>query len=833
MKKIFGSILLLAFCNFSFAQAPEGINYQSVLRNLDGTILSNSSVAMQLSILQGSSTGTTVYSESHSVSTNDYGLINVVLGDGAIESGDFSTIDWANGPYFLEIAVDENGGTNYTALGTQQLISVPYALYAKTAGNGPQGPQGDQGLSAYEVWLSLGNTGTETDFINSLTGPAGADGADGATGPPGTPGNDGANGLDGANGQSAYELWLAQGNTGTEADFLNSLVGPQGTPGVDGTNGMDGINGTNGADGTNGIDGVNGTNGIDGTNGTDGQSAYEIWLAQGNIGTEADFLNSLVGPQGAPGTNGTDGVNGINGVDGANGNDGINGADGASAYEVWLSLGNTGTETDFMNSLTGPQGPAGLNGADGINGVDGLLPNGTAIGNTTFWNGTEWVVNDQNLFHDGTNVGISINTPSNKLDVNGDATFRGGTIHLWPQDAASQEGAQINLSKHGSAANGPTGAWGIDVYQNDFRILNNDVASPGSEYVRINETSGNMGIGVISPQAKLDVSGDIAFPSQFKLKPKGSTDNENYLMYEPTVDGLKVNGYDAVFITTGNPANATFGQDLVVRGGRVGINTNTPSTGLLHVNGYYDHDLGGGFAYYARNTPGDGNPNTGQASGNQEISIFATHRVVAGEFNAFSDKRIKDVKGLSNKDEDLATLQKIKITNYTLKDKLSDQRPIKKVIAQELEKIFPQAVSQTTNVVPDVYQMAKMKDGIITLENNLEKGERVRLVFSDKDEVFEVLKADKNSFSVALSGEQEVFVYGREVDDFRMVDYEALTTLNISATQALLKRIENLENQLRDITVQKSENKELKSRLENLEKAVNSLMQISADATQK
>ena len=809
MKKIFGYILLITFCNFSFAQAPEGINYQSVLRNLDGTILSNSSVGMQLSILQGSSTGTTIYSESHSVSTNDYGLINVVLGDGAIESGDFSTIDWANGPYFLEIAVDENGGTNYAALGTQQLISVPYALYAKTAGNGPQGAQGEQGLSAYEVWLSLGNTGTETDFINSLTGPAGADGT---TGPPGTPGNDGANGLDGANGQSAYELWLAQGNTGTEADFLNSLVGPQGTAGVDGTNG---------------IDGINGTNGIDGTNGTDGQSAYEIWLAQGNIGTEADFLNSLVGPQGAPGTNGTDGVNGINGVDGANGNDGINGADGASAYEVWLSLGNTGTETDFMNSLTGPQGPAGLNGADGINGVDGLLPNGTAIGNTTFWNGTEWVVNDQNLFHDGTNVGISINTPSNKLDVNGDATFRGGTIHLWPQDAASQEGAQINLSKHGSNANGPTGAWGIDVYQNDFRILNNDVASPGSEYVRINETSGNMGIGVVSPQAKLDVSGDIAFPSQFKLKPKGSTDNENYLMYEPTVDGLKVNGYDAVFITTGNPANATFGQDLVVRGGRVGINTNTPSQGLLHVNGYYN-DPFGDFTFYANGA--QGGP---CCAGNINTSIFATHRVVAGEFNAFSDKRIKDIQGLSNKDEDLATLEKIKITNYTLKDKLSDQRPIKKVIAQELEQIYPQAVSQTTNVVPDVYQMAKMKDGIITLQNNLEKGERVRLVFSDKDEVFEVLKADKNSFSVALSGEQEVFVYGREVDDFRMVDYEALTTLNISATQALLKRIENLENQLRDSTVQKSENKELKSRLENLEKAVNSLMQISADATQK
>ena len=708
MKIIFGLLFIVAYCNLSLAQAPEGINYQSVLRNLDGTILSNTSVGMQLSILQGSSTGTAVYTESHSVSTNDYGLINVVLGDGTVESGDFSVIDWANGPYYLELSADENGGTNYTALGTQQLISVPYALYAKTAGNGPQGPEGDQGLSAYEVWLSLGNTGTETDFFNSLTGPAGANGADGATGPPGTPGNDGANGLDGANGQSAYELWLAQGNSGTEADFLNSLIGPQGTPGSNGTNGVDGINGTDGANGTNG--------------------------------------------------------------------------------------------------------------------VDGLIPNGTAVGNTTFWNGTEWVVNDQNLFHDGTNVGISVNTPSNKLDVDGDVTFRGGTLHIWPQDAASQEGAQINLSKHGSAANGPTGPWGIDVYQNDFRILNNDQASPTSEYVRINETSGNFGIGMVSPQAKLDVSGDIAFPSQFRLKPKGATDNDNYLMYEPNVDGLKITGYESVFITTSDPANATTGQDLVVRDGRVGINTTTPSQGLLHVNGYYS-DPFGNFYFYANGTQGNG------SAGDLNTSIFATHRVVAGEFNAFSDKRIKDIKGLSNNAEDLATLEKIKITNYTFKDKLSDQRPIKKVIAQDVEKIFPQAVSQTTNVIPDIYQMAIIKDGIITLKNDLQKGELVRLLFSDKDEVFEVLEADKKSFKVNMLGEKEVFVYGREVNDFRMVDYEALTTLNISATQALLKRIENLEKQLEHASIQENLNSKLKSRLEKLESAVNVLLNESSSAS--
>ena len=222
--------------------------------------------------------------------------------------------------------------------------------------NGMDGADGADGLSAYEVWLAHGNEGTEEDFFESLTGPegqqgpAGQDGADGANGIDGTNGTDGA---DGADGLSAYEIWLAAGNTGNEADFLASLVGQDGADGANGADGADGADGVNGLDGLNGADGADGLNGADGA---DGLSAFEIWLAAGNTGNEADFLASLIGAPGEQGEAGAQGPQGPEGPQGPQGDAGTDGADGAaglSAYEIWLGLGNTGTEEDFIAYLSG------------------------------------------------------------------------------------------------------------------------------------------------------------------------------------------------------------------------------------------------------------------------------------------------------------------------------------------------------------------------------------------------------------------------------------------------------------------------------------------------
>jgi hypothetical protein len=398
MKKI-----LLLFCSFYYALAfaqqapPQGINYQAMVYapygnqqtgvNNAGQLPANTKQAVVKFTLEEGQNGPVIYEETHIDTTDQYGLLSTVIGTGTPTSsspGLFNQIDWSMGDPYLRVSITL---TQYSSTVTsyQKLWSVPYALYADQAnsantsdyatnsghadssdyadlagngitgvtdnGNGtltftyldgstyttpvlmglmgapgPQGPagqNGSNGQSAYDIWLSQGNTGTQQDFLNSLQGVQGPAGQNGT------------------NGQSAYDIWLAQGNTGTIVDFLNSLMGPQGLTGPQGPSGV---------------------TGSPGPTGSNGQSAYDIWIAQGNTGTVQDFLNSLTGPQGP---NGANGINGLNGL---------------SAYQIWLSLGNTGTEQDFLNSLTGPQGPAGNS-----------LSNGTVNNQMLYWNGTSWV----------------------------------------------------------------------------------------------------------------------------------------------------------------------------------------------------------------------------------------------------------------------------------------------------------------------------------------------------------------------------------------------------------------------------------------------------------
>jgi len=136
MKKLVLSFL--AFITVSLtalAQSPEGFKYQAVVRNASNVILVNQAVGLRVIIQQGSIGGTSVYSETFAVTTNANGLVNVEIGNGSVLSGTFASIDWANGPYFIETAVDAAGGTAYSVMGTSQLMSVPYALYAKTSGS--------------------------------------------------------------------------------------------------------------------------------------------------------------------------------------------------------------------------------------------------------------------------------------------------------------------------------------------------------------------------------------------------------------------------------------------------------------------------------------------------------------------------------------------------------------------------------------------------------------------------------------------------------------------------------------------------------------------------
>lgn len=198
MKKITIILtLLLSYVLPSVAQSPEKFNYQGVARDNSGNILPNQNIGLRLSIRQGTPTGTIVYRETHSTSTNQFGLFNIEAGGGTIVSGTFSSIDWSSGPYFFQTEMDASGGTNYLNLGTSQLLSVPYALYAETSGTagttgatgsiGPTGPTGP-----------VGETGA--------TGPSGNNGATGATGATGV-GTTGPTGPTGPAGSGSSDLY--------------------------------------------------------------------------------------------------------------------------------------------------------------------------------------------------------------------------------------------------------------------------------------------------------------------------------------------------------------------------------------------------------------------------------------------------------------------------------------------------------------------------------------------------------------------------------------------------------------------------------------------------
>ena len=129
MKKL---IFLLFFFPVKGIIAQEAINYQAVVRNNIGVVVANSQVSFKVSILSGSITGSSVYTETHSDSTNSFGLVNLQIGRGTAQLGLFNSIDWS-AQMFIKIEIDVNGGTNFSDMGTTQLLSVPYAFYAKDA----------------------------------------------------------------------------------------------------------------------------------------------------------------------------------------------------------------------------------------------------------------------------------------------------------------------------------------------------------------------------------------------------------------------------------------------------------------------------------------------------------------------------------------------------------------------------------------------------------------------------------------------------------------------------------------------------------------------------
>ncbi len=290
-------ITLISFA--AFAQAPQSFNYQSVVRNASGALVSNQAVKLRLSITDAASGGNILYRESHSLTTNQFGLVTAAVGEGTVLNGSFASINWGAGSRYLQVEVDPTGGNTFADMGTAQLLSVPYALYAETSGNSAVGPTGAVGA----------------------TGPTGAQGVTGATGATGTSGQAG----DRYTTTSSTSISISNGaKTLTVGTGLSYAVGQTVIIANSATNVMTGT-----------VTAYNSTTGVMNVNvtATTGSGTFTSWTVALN---------------GAPGPAGPTGV-GATGPTGATGTFGVTGTTGqtlrhtGTAWAATSNLYNNGT----------------------------------------------------------------------------------------------------------------------------------------------------------------------------------------------------------------------------------------------------------------------------------------------------------------------------------------------------------------------------------------------------------------------------------------------------------------------------------------------------------
>ncbi|WP_322962805.1 collagen-like domain-containing protein [Psychroflexus montanilacus] len=382
----------LCFSEIIFAQAPQKMSYQAVVRDNADALITSTQVGMRIGIIQGSSNGTLVYEETHLPSTNQNGLVSFEIGTGEVAFGEFANIDWSNGPFFIKYETDPTGGSNYSIEGISEFLSVPYALYAL---NGPAGADGigiestvDNGNGTFTLFFDDGSSFTTSDF----TGPEGQAGPIGPEGPQGIQGEIGLQGIQGDVGpmgptgpQGVAGEIGPEGPAGPKGDIgeegPQGIPGPIGATGPKGDTGEQGPQGETGAQGPRGLPGETGPQGVQGPAGATGpkgdtgdQGPQGETGAQGPRGLQGETgPQGVQGPAGATGPKGNTGDQGLQGETGAQGPRGLQGETGPQGVQG--PTGATGLKGDTgeqgTQGETGAQGPRGLQGETGPQGVQG------------------------------------------------------------------------------------------------------------------------------------------------------------------------------------------------------------------------------------------------------------------------------------------------------------------------------------------------------------------------------------------------------------------------------------------------------------------------------
>ena len=231
----------------------------------------------------------------------------------------------------------------------------------------------------------------------------------------------------------------------------------------------------------------------------------------------------------------------------------------------------------------------------------------------------------------------------------------------------------------------------------------------------------------------------------------------------------------------------------------IGLNGAANTKGAIEINSHINYD-GNPFDYFLFN--GAGGPFLNfTGAGLFAISVHADGRFMGSGIHIYSDERIKKDISLSDSKEDLETISKIEISNYKHIDEAQGNREHKKVIAQQVAKHYPQAVSIGKDIVPDIYKKSTIEDGIISGGiDNCVAGDKVKLIYPNgHKETVNVIESNGKGIKVDSDKSGDVLIFGKEVDDYHSIDYDALAMLNISATQELHKIIKKLSEEVEQL----------------------------------